>query len=391
MKKLGIPTLTLLFCITTGFTLQAQDIPLPEHPRPDFQRENWINLNGPWSFSFDSLNIGLDQKWFDDPAFDLEIMVPFPWGSELSGLKNLAEVGWYSRQLEIPEQWDDKRVFLVIGACDWKSTVWLDGKSVGSHQGGYNQFDFDLSPFVVAGNTHQLVIRVDDTPHPFKLEGKQGYGEAKGIWQTVFLEQRGEIALETIHFTPDIDNGKVKITALLDQPARENLYVNLVFPGKEIAGIITSPRISKKQRQIEFEVSIPNPHLWDLDDPYLYNVKVQLHNNETVHDELTTYFGMRKISIMDLPGTEYPYVALNNKPVYLQLSLDQAYHPEGFYTYPSDEFMRDEIIRSKKIGLNGNRIHIKVEIPRKLYWADKLGLLIMADVPNFWGEPTETA
>ena len=100
---------------------------------------------------------------------------------------------------------------------------------------------------------------------------------------------------------------------------------------------------------------------------------------------------MRKISVVDLPGSNYPYVALNDKPVYLQMSLDQAYHPEGFYTYPSDEFMRDEIIRSKKIGLNGNRIHIKVEIPRKLYWADKLGLLIMADVPNFWGEPDEKA
>ncbi len=104
-------------------------------------------------------------------------------------------------------------------------------------------------------------------------------------------------------------------------------------------------------------------------------------------DEVKTYFGMRKISVMHLPGTSFPYIALNNKPIYLQLTLDQCYHPEGYYTYPSDAFMRDEILRSKKIGLNGNRLHIKVEIPRKLYWADKLGLLIMADVPNSWGEP----
>lgn len=108
-------------------------------------------------------------------------------------------------------------------------------------------------------------------------------------------------------------------------------------------------------------------------------------------DQVDSYFGQRKISTTTLPGSDYPYVALNNKPVYLQLCLDQSYHPEGYYTFPSDEFMRDEILLSKRLGLNGNRIHIKVEVPRKLYWADKLGLLIMADTPNFWGEPTDSA
>jgi len=381
----------LIAILAITLSVQAQDIPLPEHPRPDFQRYNWINLNGPWSFSFDSLDVGMDQKWYDDPSFDFEILVPFPWGSRLSGIENLAAIGWYSRKLNIPDKWDDGRVFLVIGACDWKTEGWVDGKSVGSHQGGYNQFEFDLTPFVIPGEEHQVAIRVDDSPHPYKLYGKQGYGEAKGIWQTIFIEQRGNVALDYVHFTPDIDQGSVKVTASLDQAAREDLYVNVTFPNKEISGIVTSPRISRNQRMVEFEVPIPNPHLWELNDPYLYDVQVQLHNNETIHDELSTYFGMRKISIMDLPGTEYPYVALNNRPVYLQLSLDQAYHPDGFYTYPSDDFMRDEIIRSKNIGLNGNRIHIKVEIPRKLYWADKLGLLIMADVPNFWGEPNDIA
>ncbi|MCD4710205.1 MAG: glycoside hydrolase family 2, partial [Bacteroidales bacterium] len=241
------------------------------------------------------------------------------------------------------------------------------------------------------GKAHQLVLRVDDSPHPYKLEGKQGYGEAKGIWQTVYLESRGTIALRHIHFTPDIDKGSVMVHALLDQPAKENLYINLSFPNQEITGMITSPKIAKKMQEVEFEVIIHNPQLWDLENPYLYELKVQLHNNHTIFDEFSSYFGMRKISIMCLPGTVFPYVALNNRPIYLQLSLDQAYHPDGFYTYPSDEFMRDEIIRSKKIGLNGNRIHIKTEVPRKLYWADKLGLLIMADVPNFWGEPGDKA
>lgn len=386
--------LTIAMVFTTALinlSAQTLDIPLPEHPRPDFERAEWINLNGSWSFNFDSLDVGIEKEWFTKPIFTEKITVPFPWGARLSGIENLADIGWYSRRLDIPVKWDGKRTFIVIGACDWKTTIWIDGVFVGTHQGGYNQFEFDLTDFVSPGKSHQLVVRVDDTPHPYKLEGKQGYGEAKGIWQTVYLESRGQISLRHVHFTPDIDRGIVRVNATLDQQAKETLHITLSFPNQEVSGMIASPKIEKKQQEIEFQVNIPDPQLWDLENPYLYDVKMQLHNNETIFDEISSYFGMRKISIMDLPGSRIPYVALNNKPIYLQLSLDQAYHPDGYYTYPSDAFMRDEIIRSKKIGLNGNRIHIKVEIPRKLYWADKLGLLIMADVPNFWGEPGDTA
>lgn len=391
MRRIRHKTVLLLAMCLVSLNLLSQEIPLPEHPRPDFQRDSWINLNGIWEFQFDSLDQGLQEEWFKRPIFSNEITVPFPWGSKLSGLENLADMAWYSRSIDIPEDWSGKRTFLVIGACDWLTTVWVDGELVGEHRGGYTPFEYDISEFIRPGKVHQLVLRVDDTPHPYKLEGKQGYGEAKGIWQTVYLESRGSTAIRHIYFTPDIDNDLLKIHAVLDRPAEEDLYINLTFPKKEIAGMLTSPKIKKREQEIEFEISIPNAQLWDLDNPYLYDLKVQLHNNLSIIDEFSTYFGMRKISIMDLPGTNYPYVALNNRPVYLQLSLDQAYHPDGFYTYPSDEFMRDEIIRSKKIGLNGNRIHIKVEVPRKLYWADKLGLLIMADVPNFWGEPNEKA
>jgi len=380
-----------IFATLLVLNTNAQEIPLPEHPRPDFQRPSWVNLNGTWEFQFDSLDLGLEQEWYNRPIFTEKITVPFPWGSKLSGLSDLAHIGWYSRRLDIPEKWIGDRCFIVIGACDWHTSVWIDGEFIGEHQGGYTPFEFDLTEFVSPGKSHQIVLRVDDSPHPFKLEGKQGYGEAKGIWQPVYLECRGEIAVKHVHFTPDIDNGKVLVKAYLDQAANEDLYINLYFPNQEIAGMITSPKIEKKEDEVEFEILIPRAQLWDLDNPYLYELKVQLHNNKSVYDELETYFGMRKISISKLPGTDYPYVTLNNKPVYLQMSLDQSYHPDGYYTFPSDEFMRDEIIRSKKIGLNGNRIHIKVEVPRKLYWADKLGLLIMADVPNFWGEPDDQA
>jgi hypothetical protein len=138
--------------------------------------------------------------------------------------------------------------------------------------------------------------------------------------------------------------------------------------------------------EIQFEVAIPNAHLWSLEDPFLYEVEASLRSGGA-EDRVSTYFGMRKISVASLPGLGFPYIALNNKPVYLQITLDQSYHPEGFYTFPSDAFMRDEILRSRRIGLNANRLHVKVDVPRKLYWADRLGLLLMADVPNSWGEP----
>lgn len=391
MNNVRLPGLLIISILLLGLSVHAQEIPLPEHPRPDFQRKNWVNLNGQWEFQFDSLDIGLKKRWFSNHIFPNEIMVPFPWGSRLSGQEDLAQIGWYSRPLDIPASWTERKVFIVIGACDWKTSIWVDGKEVGEHQGGYTPFEFDLSSYVKAGQSHKLVMRVDDSPQPFKLEGKQGYGQARGIWQTVYLESRGDISIKHIHFTPDIDHDKVLVKATLSQPVTENFYITLSFPNRELSGVISSPPIARKSDQIEFEVNILHPKLWDLDHPYLYDVNVQLHNNVNVFDELSSYFGMRKISIVDMPGTTYPYVALNNKPIYLQMSLDQAYHPDGFYTYPSDEFMRDEIIRSKQIGLNGNRIHIKVEVPRKLYWADKLGLLIMADVPNFWGEPDSEA
>jgi len=256
---------------------------------------------------------------------------------------------------------------------------------VGSNRGGYTPFEFELTQNVTWGTEQYLVIKVDDSNLPFKLYGKQGYGDAKGIWQTVYLEARGSNYLDMIHFTPDIDNNKVKVELALKQPAGNMAEVKIKFNTGNVPTF--SIPVKKGAQTAQFEISIPNTHLWNLEDPFLYETQVSLVSDAKETDQVSTYFGMRKISVTKLPGSDYPYVALNNKPIYLQLTLDQSYHPEGFYTFPSDVFMRNEILLSKQIGLNGNRIHIKVEVPRKLYWADKLGLLIMADVPNSWGEP----
>ena len=385
----------LLILFVTGFLfnfsansqdLQTENIPLPEHPRPDYMRTEWLNLNGYWNFMFDKENVGETQKWFENPAtFTKKILVPFPWGSKLSEVANEADIAWYARKVKIPESWKNKRIFVVVGASDWATSGWFAGKSLGSNRGGYTPFEFELTSNITWGSEQTLVFKVDDSPFPFKLFGKQGYGDAKGFWQTVYLEARGNNYFEMIHFTPDIDNNKVKVEIALNQPSRKQTEISIKFNTGDVQTFTV--KIKKGEQLANFEIAIPITHLWDLDDPFLYETEVRLSDEGKDLDKVSAYFGMRKISVTKLPGSDYPYVALNNKPVYLQLTLDQSYHPDGFYAFPSDEFIRNEILLSKQIGLNGNRIHVKVEVPRKLYWADRLGLLIMADVPNSWGEP----
>ncbi|HEX2781318.1 MAG TPA: glycoside hydrolase family 2 TIM barrel-domain containing protein, partial [Gemmatimonadaceae bacterium] len=229
-----------------------------------------------------------------------------------------------------------------------------------------------------------------DRDHPFKLEGKQGYGKARGLWQTAYLEARGGDPLVTLHFTPRLEQSAVSVEATLADPAPSELTLRLAFTNREGHPVV-SRTIARGERVARFDVPLPDARLWSLEDPFLHEVTATVSGAGIATDSVRSYFGMRSISTTNLPGTTIPYVALNGKPVYLQLALDQAYHPAGFYTFPSDSFTRLEILRARQIGLNGLREHIKIETPRKLYWADRLGVLIMADVPNWWGPPTDTA
>jgi beta-galactosidase/beta-glucuronidase len=184
MRK--IQSLLPLFLFVALAQLNAQTIPLPEHPRPDFERTSWQNLNGVWQFEFDSLDQGITKKWNEGTAaFAHKITVPFPWGSSLSGVKDKADIAWYKREITISPEWKNKRTFLTIGASDWETTVWLDGKLLGKHQGGYTPFSFELTEHLKYGQSQKLVVRADDKRREFTLYGKQGYGNARGIWQTV--------------------------------------------------------------------------------------------------------------------------------------------------------------------------------------------------------------
>ncbi len=373
-----------IFFLCIAFAVFSQQIPLPEHPRPDFERQNWLNLNGLWEFEFDSLNVGMTKNWQNGKtAFSKKINVPFPWGSALSGVADEADFAWYKKTIRIAKSWEKQRTFLTIGASDWETTVWLDGVQLGKHQGGYTPFSFELTEYVKYDTPQNLVIRVDDKRRDFTLYGKQGYGNARGIWQTVYLEARGNTYLDAVHFTPNIDKNKVTAEVYLSDAIKtdQEITFRIKTPGSEI--ISTHTITANKDKEI-VEIAIPSPRLWTLEDPYLYETSITFQD-----DVVKSYFGMRKISVVNLPNTAYPYIALNNQPIYLQLTLDQSYHPEGYYTFPTDAFMKNEIQLCKDIGLNGIRTHIKVDIPRKLYWADKLGLLVMSDLPNSWGEPDE--
>jgi hypothetical protein len=373
-------------------------IPLPENPRPDFERAQWLNLNGRWNFLFDAGNEGERQSWFNASlASPRPILVPFSWGAPLSGVPDSADIGWYERSIEVPESWRGKRVFLVVGTSDWRTSAWLDGKKLGEHQGGYTPFSLELTSLVKFGTPQRLTMRVDDTPHAFKLEGKQGYGKARGMWQTVYLEARGGDPLEYVHFTPDIHKGAVTVDAQLMEPAREAMTLRVAFRSDSASGDhsalpeAVTQRIARGASAAHFEIALPNARLWSPDDPYLYQVAATLEGDGIAKDSVSTYFGMREISVVNLPGTTIPYVAINGKPVYLELALDQSYYPTGFYTFPTDSVLRNEIVHARQLGLTGLREHIKIEAPRKLYWADRLGVLIMADVPNWWGPPDSAA
>ncbi|HET9603958.1 MAG TPA: glycoside hydrolase family 2 TIM barrel-domain containing protein [Gemmatimonadales bacterium] len=391
--------LALLALVAGALHAQSPDsIPLPEQPRPDFARTDWLNLNGRWRFAPDSADQGVKAGWTSgELPGNRQILVPFSWAAPLSGIGDTTDIGWYARTLTIPEAWKGKRVFLVIGASDWRTSAWLDGDSLGTHQGGYTPFSLELTKLAKPGSRQRLAIRVDDTPHPFKLEGKQGYGDAKGIWQTVYLEARGTDPLDAIHFTPHHDLNGVDVDVRLLEPAPEGLKLHVAVGSVEV-----TRDARRGTRKVHLSIALPNARRWTLDDPFLHDVTVTLSGGRNfVPDSVQTYFGMRTIGVAS-PGSRgaksvtrdsrpATYVSLNGSPIYLQLALDQAYHPEGFYTFPTDSALKEEILRARQLGLNGLREHIKIESPRKLYWADKLGVLIMADVPNWWGPPDSAA
>jgi len=367
-------------------------IPKSEHPRPDWQRESWYSLNGQWEFQFDPEDKGLLEEWFIIGAapFDREIMVPFSWASPLSGIgENRKGIGWYKRAVKWRPLMEDSRIFLRFGAVDYYCDVWVNNTKVGSHQGGYGDFEFDVTHVWKRDGQNWIVVRAEDMDHSFQTRGKQGYGEIRGIWQSVWLEERPGSYIKWACFRTRLD-GQVEASFEIYGGYKGRAELRFSFDQGQVRGL-EKVELAEGIQSFKASFKVPNPRLWSPEAPYLYEGTVELLCEDGSLDRVSTYFGIREIGTKKFEGREYPWITLNEKPVFLSGTLDQAFNPKGYFTYPSDEEMQDEIWRLKRLGLNFVRIHIKPEEPRKLYWADRLGILVMEDMPCFWGEPDEAA
>lgn len=350
-------------------------IPKPEFPRPERRREKWLNLNGTWDFQLFAQGNEAAEKDFEQnrSQYDRTIQVPFSWVCPLSEVhENVAGTGWYRREVSFETC---GRVFLCFGAVDYKADVYVNGIHAGFHQGGYSYFEFDVTE-LWKQRVNVIEVRAEDYRCETQLYGKQGYGEIQGIWQTVWLEERPKAYIKDWRTVTHMD-GTVEMHVQADAPDGTKLAA--CFDGETWDAEV-------KNGKAEISIRLSNPRLWSPDDPYLYEGSLKLGE-----DEVFTYFGVREIGTVKADGRDYRWITLNGKPVYLNGTLDQAFNPKGHFTYPSDEDMYLEAWRLKRLGLNMVRIHIKPEEPRKLYWMDKLGILVMADIPCFWGPPVEEA
>lgn len=354
-------------------------IPKPEFPRPEKERKAWLNLNGEWDFMLFPVGSEENERTFSEnrASYDRKIVVPFSWVSPLSGVReNKAGIGWYRRTVRYERQ---KRLFLCFGAVDYVADVYVNGQHAGKHQGGYSYFEFEVTELWHDGE-NTVEVRAEDYRRETQLYGKQGYGEIQGIWQTVWLEERPDEYIRDFRIVTKM-SGLTDIE--VEAVAADGATVFAEFDGQTAKGKICG---GKAHLTLNFD----EPKLWSPDEPYLYEGVIGL-DGEGGADTVNTYFGIREIGAAEFDGRGYQWIMLNGKPIYLNGTLDQAFNPKGHFTYPSDEDMYKEAWRLKRLGLNMVRIHIKPEEPRKLYWMDKLGVLVMADIPCFWGPPVAEA
>jgi beta-galactosidase/beta-glucuronidase len=358
-------------------------LPRPEYPRPQFARDEWLNLNGWWHFRIDDQNIGLEQQWFSESDYAAEIMVPFSLESAMSGIgdPSFHPCVWYQRGIEVPVEWAGRRIRLNFGAVDYRATVWVNRIVVAWHEGGHTPFSCDITGALLP-NGNVLVVRAQDPPTDRYIpRGKQHweaaptsifYARTTGIWQTVWLEPVAISHLETVRITSGVD-GNVSVSAKIASPGHAK-YVNISIheEGRTLASAMS---LADGPRAV-VSAHIAEPKLWSPDTPHLYDMRIELHGPEGLLDTVDSYFGIRSISTQD------GKVLLNGVPIYLRTVLDQGYWPQSNLTPPSDEALQDDIRRTKALGFNGVRKHQKVEDPRYLYWADRMGLLVAAEMAN---------
>jgi len=367
------------------------DVPRPEHPRPDFQRSDWINLNGPWQFEIDREQKGIERGYTSGRDLTGRITVPFPPEGRLSGIgeRDFMESVWYRREVKVPSKWRDGRTLLHFGSVDYESWAWVNGIPVGHHKGGYSSFEYDITDAVREAEEAEIVVRVlDDNRTGLQACGKQStqpesygchYTRVTGIWQTVWLERVPPTYIGHFRVSPDQASGRASITVnIRGTPDSGILGIAISRDGNEIARSKTELMIPSTF----LSADIPEPDLWSPGDPQLYGMKLELNMQDGERDSVASYFGIRSF---DLRG---PKILLNGRPKFLRMVLDQGYNPDGIYTAPSDEALRKDILISKEMGFEGARLHQKVFEPRFLYWCDVLGYLVAGEYGD-WGAEIE--
>ncbi|PQD97086.1 glycoside hydrolase family 2 [Pradoshia eiseniae] len=337
------------------------------------------DLNGMWDFQIDKKDVGEKNAWYESRLEDsIQIEVPHIWQREEDYVEYCG-AAWYEKQFPLEEIPSNNRAFLYFGAVDFHARVWLNGEYIGEHEGGFTPFELEVTE-KLNHDENILSVRVYDPSDNAEIPiGKQGswYTRVSGIWQEVYLEFRSDSFIDYVHVIPDVDDGRADVTIsvagdLNDLEAEiivsEHQNNNRVF-----ANYFGSLNTDKTN---QFDLPIKDVQLWTPENPYLYDIKVNLKKDDVVVDSYETYFGMRKVEY------SHDQILLNGKPLYIRGALDQAFYPDTIYTAPNDEWIQNEIKLAKSMGFNMLRKHIKVEIPRYLYWADRMGMLIWAEPPN---------
>ena len=363
-----------------------QSIPRPEHPRPQFVRPSWLNLNGAWQFEIDHGASGRARGLVEKDPLDASILVPFCPESGLSGVshKDFMAAVWYRRSFTLPEEAAGCRVLLHFGAVDYRCETWVNGQSVGVHEGGYASFTFEITDQLKSGENTLVVCADDNLRSGRQPYGKQSsryasfgcsYTRTTGIWQTVWLEWVPKTYISSVRMIPDAANGCVHLdAAVCGRADGMALSAEASFCGAPQG----SARCLVDGGRARLTLSVRDVHLWNVGEGNLYDLRLSLKQGDAAVDTVDSYFALRTISF------DGKKCLINGRPVFQRLVLDQGFYPDGIYTAPSDEALRGDIELSLAMGFNGARLHQKVFEQRYLYWADRLGYLCWGEMAS-WG------